>query len=343
MPDDRLRVAFFSEEGSIFGKRHFAALLQQQEIDLCALIVSAAPHGRARPDGMSGVAARSRMRNAAWRLLHMVARATPAIDLTAFDMATEAWIRGMAVLRPGRLKSRSFLETMRSLAPHLILCAGHQQIFPEALFRIPKIAAINFHPSLLPEGRGRNPCFWTIMTGQSRTGVTAHHISAGVDQGDMVLQTSFDLSGKETYTVLYEEVSRKSAGLIPEILAMCRRGVLTRIPQPDGGHTYREPAEQDYRIDWSQPAVCIERQIRAGMNAPGAFTGLNGKRIICCAATLETTDGPPGLILDISSSGVLVGTGDKSLRVTLMRLDKKNLSARAVAGIGGWKNGDRFS
>lgn len=337
MPDDRLRIAFFSEQGSIFGKRHFAALLQQSGIDLCALIVSGSDAS------LETRSVRRRMRNAAWRLLHTLTGAAPAIDLTAFDMATEAWIRGITVLRPGRLKTRAFLETMRSLAPDLILCAGHQQIFPAALFRMPKIAAINFHPSLLPEGRGRNPCFWTIMTGQRRTGVTAHHISAGVDQGDIVLQESFELSGKETYTVLYEEVSRKSAGMIPEILTLCRQGSLPRIPQPEGGHTYGEPGEQDYRIDWSQPAVCIERRIRAGMDAPGAFSAINGKRMVFCAAGVEAVDGPPGVIMDISPSGALVGTGDKSLRVTRMRLDKKILSARAVAGIGGWKNGDRFS
>jgi methionyl-tRNA formyltransferase len=343
MPGDRLRVVMFSEEGSGFGKRHLAALLELSDIVLCALVVSAAPQRPGRDARVPGATMRARLRHNVWRLLHAAVGAAPAMDLTAFDMAAEAWIRGIRVLRPRRLKDRTFLHALRALAPDVILCAGHQRILPASLLRMAPLAAINFHPSLLPEGRGRNPCFWTIVTGQTRTGVTAHHMSARVDAGDIVLQKAVDLAGTETYTSLYHQLSRMSAGMVPEVLAMCQAGWLPRLPQPAGGSVFGEPAEGDYRIDWSRGADAVERLIRAGMDQPGAYADIGGERVIVCAAGMEpAVTGQPGVILDLSARGVLVGAGSGSLWLTRLRLHGERVPAQEVAAQKGWRIGTRF-
>ena len=90
MSNDLLRVVFFSEEGSDFGKRHFAALLDLPEVEIAAVVVS---HTGEQPP--PGITLRDRIRNAAWRRLHAVAGLSPEVDLAAFYMETEAWISGM--------------------------------------------------------------------------------------------------------------------------------------------------------------------------------------------------------------------------------------------------------
>lgn len=331
---------FFSEEGSSFGKRHFSVLLQQPDIELCGLILRPWPPGH--PGG--GDTLRQTLRNTVWRLAFTMAGATPAIDLTAFSMPTEASIRGIPVLRPKRLKSASFLKKIHSLKPDVILCAGHQQIFPAALLGLPSLGALNFHPSLLPEGRGRNPCFWTIVTGQTETGVTVHFMTTGIDQGDIVVQRAIPLNGSETYTSLYQTLSTMSADLIPETLHQLKSETLQRIPQSAGGKPFREPVEADYRIDWTKQGDCIQRLIRAGMNAPGAYTEWRDTRVIVCDGTARATGvGAPGEIRDISPEGVEVGCKAGSVVIIHAQIDGDSVPVHQLATHMGWRVGDQLS
>jgi methionyl-tRNA formyltransferase len=344
MNSNPLRAVYFSEEGSLFGKTHLAALLTCDGVKLLGVVVSPTADSEVRSQVIPGKNFRERFRNLIWRLLFITVGRTPQTDLTAFDMRVEMWIRGIATLRPDSLKASVLLERLRRLDADVFLCAGHRRIFPKKLLDMPRIAAINFHPSLLPEGRGRNPWFWTIRTGQSRTGVTAHFMVSGVDEGDMLIQKAVELTGTETYTTLYRRLSELSADLVPQVVAMLQSGTMPRIPQPEGGSRFTEPSEADYRIDWSQGAQDIERLVRAGMNDPGAFTEINRERVVVCEATLEEKEtGSPGEILDISVEGALVAAGGGGLLLKRLRMQSAEMTARQVAEEKNWRVGDRFS
>jgi methionyl-tRNA formyltransferase len=342
MPNDLLRVVFFTEEGSVFGKLHFAALLNLPEVEIAAVVVSPLSHTGEQKKN-PGITLRDRIRNAAWRCLHAVAGLSPEVDLAAFYMVTEAWIRGIRFLRPRRIRRQSFIQTIRDLAPDVILCAGHQQIFPESLIQIPKLTTINFHPSLLPECRGRNPWFWTIFTGQQQTGVTAHHMTRGVDEGDIIIQEKVSLTGKETYTELYDRLNRLSADMVLSVVALCRTGNLSHIPQHPGGNLFSEPTDEDYRVEWTKSALEIERLVRAGMDHPGAFTTLNGKRIHLCKADVADETGPAGQILAITECGILSGASDTSLWIRRIRQNDQDRPACEIADECNWHVGDRFA
>lgn len=341
MPNNLLRVVFFTEEGSNFGKLHFAALLNLTEVEIAAVVVSPFSHTGEQKKN-PGKTTRDRIRNAIWRHLHAVAGLSPEVDLTAFHMATEAWIRDIRFLRPRRIKQRSFIHTIRDMAPDVIFCAGHQQIFPESLIQTPKLTTINFHPSLLPECRGRNPWFWTILTGQQQTGVTAHHMTRGVDEGDIIIQENVPLTGTETYTELYDRLNRLSADMVPSIVALCRTGNLPHIPQRPGGTLFSEPTDSDYRIDWTKRAVEIERLVRAGMYHPGVEVELRNERFVLCDVGVEDGTGMPGCILEITEYGVLVSASDASLRIRRIRRHEQDLTAYEAAKDFSWQIGDHF-
>jgi methionyl-tRNA formyltransferase len=342
MPNDLLRIVFFTEEGSNFGKLHFAALLNLPEVEIVAVVVSPFRYTGTQKKN-PGQTSRDRIRNAIWRRLHAIAGLSPEVDLTAFHVATEAWVRGIRFLRPRRIKKRSFIQTIRDMVPDVIFCAGHQQIFPESLIQTPKLTTINFHPSLLPACRGRNPWFWTILTGQQKTGVTAHHMTRGVDEGDIIIQEKVPLTGTETYTNLYDRLNKLSADMVPSVVALCRTGNLPHIPQQRGGSPFREPTDSDYHIDWSKSAIEIERLVRAGMDHPGAFTTLNGERVCLCNADIADETGPMGQILVINDHGVLVGTSDTSLWIRQIRQNDQDRLPCEVADEYHWAVGDRFA
>ena len=257
-------------------------------------------------------------------------------------MVTEAWIRSIPFLRPGRIKQRAFLQTMHDLEPDVIFCAGHRQLFPESLIQTPKLTSINYHPSLLPECRGRNPWFWTILTGKQQTGVTAHHMTRGVDEGDIIIQKKVPLTGKESYTELYDKLNRLSADMVPNVVALCRTGNLPSIPQRPGGSRFSDPSAADYRIDWTKPAIEIERMIRACMGHRGAITTLKGDRVYQCKADMADETGPVGQILTINERGVLAGAKDASLWIRRIRQNDQDLPANEVADDCNWQIGDRF-
>ena len=342
MANDLLRVIFFTEEGSNFGKLHFAALLNLPEVDIVAVVVSPLSQTGAQVKN-PGKTFRDRIRHAGWRRLHALAGLSPEVDLTAFHMATEAWVRRIPFLRPPRIRQKSFIRAIRELAPDVIFCAGHQHIFPETLIQTPRLTTVNFHPSLLPECRGRNPWFWTILTGQQQTGVTAHHMTRGVDEGDIIIQEKIPLDGTETYSTLYDRLNRLSADMVPNIVALCRTGNLSHIPQRPGGSIFSEPTEATYRIDWQKSAVEIERLIRACMNHPVARAEILDTRVMICSAEVVDGSGPaPGEIVEISENGILVGTGGQLLRILEIRDAGQICSAREIAAVAGWQTGNRF-
>ena len=120
--------------------------------------------------------------------------------------------------------------------------------------------------------------------------------------------------------------------MIPETLDLCRTGSPSRIPQPGGEWPiYGEPAEQNYRMQWSNDAVTLERLVRAGMDHPGAFTIIHEDQVVVCDARVEPDTGSsPGTILDLSDHGMQVPTGRRYDMTDLIN-DLNSTGQRVVA------------
>jgi methionyl-tRNA formyltransferase len=123
--------------------------------------------------------------------------------------------------------------------------------------------AVNIHPTLLPRGAGPMPLPWVILKGLERTGVTIHKLTDTWDGGDILLQESFPLSGRENI----EELLAKSQSLALELLdrflgapdAYWHRAT----PQSPGDREYwPRLTPQDYSIDWNWELGRIERYLR---------------------------------------------------------------------------------
>jgi len=166
------------------------------------------------------------------------------------------------------------------LAPDLVLSVFYRDLLPAPVLAAGRLAALNLHPSLLPAYRGRAPINWVLVRGESRTGVTLHHMIGRADAGDVVGQRAIAIAPRETALTLYRKMEEEGVLLLAEMLPRVAAGTAPRLPQ-DESHAsiFGRRRPEDGRIDWSWPAARIDCLVRAVAPPwPGAFADVEGQR-----------------------------------------------------------------
>lgn len=185
---------------------------------------------------------------------------------------------GVPVYQPKRVREEEFIEVLRGLQPDVIVVVAFGQILPKAVLDIPKYGCINVHASLLPKLRGAAPIQWSIIDGEEKTGVTTMFMDVGLDTGDMLLKEETVISPEETGGSLHDRLSELGGPLLIRTLSELEAGTLVRIPQKDEESNYAKMLDKALgNLDFTRPAVELERLIR-GLNPwPSAYTHFNGK------------------------------------------------------------------
>jgi methionyl-tRNA formyltransferase len=191
----------------------------------------------------------------------------------------EAAIRlGIEVYQPERVRRPEAVERLRSIGPDAMIVVGYGQIIPRSVIDLAPLGIINVHASLLPKYRGAGPIQWSIVNGETRTGVTTMRIDAGLDTGDMLLKTETDIGAAENAIELGRRLSVMGADLLVETLARIREIVPEK--QDPLQATYAPLLKkEDGLIDWSRPAAAIHNQVRGLQPWPGAYTTFRGQTL----------------------------------------------------------------
>ena len=218
------------------------------------------------------------------------------------------------VRHPLSLKGADVQAAFAALDADIAVVAAYGLILPRAVLDAPRHGCLNIHASLLPRWRGAAPIHRAILAGDSKTGVTIMQMEAGLDTGPMLAKVTTPVDGKTTGE-LTEELAASGAELMVAVLAD-----LTEYPpqvQPEEGVTYAHKIDKaETRIDWSQPAQQVERQVRAFAPAPGAWFEFEGERCKVLAAQLAEGQGAPGTVLD---DALTIACGDGAIRPTLVQ------------------------
>jgi UDP-4-amino-4-deoxy-L-arabinose formyltransferase/UDP-glucuronic acid dehydrogenase (UDP-4-keto-hexauronic acid decarboxylating) len=217
------------------------------------------------------------------------------------------------------------VETLRGLDPDLILSVWYRRLLGPELLAVPRVAALNLHGSLLPAYRGRAPLNWVLVNGETRTGVTLHHMTLAADAGDIVAQRPISIDPDDTAFTLYERMVKVGVELLLETYPAVLANTAARVVQDHARATTvprRRP--EDGRIEWTWPAARIFSMIRAVADPyPGAFVGDGPARLrLWSASMLEGSAGgaAPGTIVRIvPSRGIAVATGQGLLLITRLQ------------------------
>lgn len=218
---------------------------------------------------------------------------------------------GIEVRHPASLKSQEEKDAFAALDADVGVVAAYGLILPQAVLDAPAHGCLNVHASILPRWRGAAPIQRAILAGDPGTGVTIMQMEAGLDTGPMLatVRTPID---RKTAGELTEELAQKGAQLMVGTL----RDLAIHIPveQDDAEATHaRKIDKSEARLDWSQDAAQVERQVRAFTPWPGAFFEFEDQRVKVLAAEIVDESGQPGTVLD---DRLTVACGSGALRLT---------------------------
>jgi len=241
------------------------------------------------------------------------------------EVALEA---GISVMQPQRAKDETFIAELKALNPDIILVAAYGKLLPKAILDMPKFGCINVHASLLPKYRGASPIQWAVLNGDEKSGVTIMHMAETMDTGDIIMTKEVVLAKDETAGSLHDKLAEIGGPLLIEAMDALETGRAPRIRQNDEDATHVTMLDKTMgNLDFSKPAVQLERWIR-GLNPwPTAYTKLDGKMLKLWKAEVlpakEAKNVEPGTVIDVLKDGFDVLTGDGVLRVKELQLEGK--------------------
>ncbi len=244
-----------------------------------------------------------------------------------------ALAHGLPVWQPGSFKKVANQEALAAYQADLYIVAAFGQILPQAVLDLPRYGTLNIHASLLPKYRGSSPISEAILQGDPEAGVTIMLIDAGIDTGAMLLTRTLSLAEDETTASLTPKLADLGASALLEALPRWVQGQLTPQPQDhaQASHTHMLKKEHG-RIDWSQPAEVLAREVRAYTPWPNAYTTWRGKLLKILAASPSSSSGTGQLgkvsLECVSSVGpahkaLRIATGQGSLLVERVQLEGK--------------------
>ena len=228
---------------------------------------------------------------------------------------------GIAVYQPQTLRDPAAQAELAALKPDLMVVVAYGLILPQVVLDTPRLGCINSHASLLPRWRGAAPIQRSIQAGDASSGVTVMQMEAGLDTGPMLLKVTTTITAEDTGGSLHDRLAALGSRAVVEAVSRLAAGELRGQVQDDSLATYAHKLNKDEaRLDWSRPAVELERLVRAFNPWPLCHSTLNGEALKIHAAQLGEGSGQPGSILAADKSGLTVACGEGALRLTRLQL-----------------------
>lgn len=232
-----------------------------------------------------------------------------------------ALAHGLPVHQPLTLKESTAQAELAALHPDLIVVVAYGLILPQAVLDIPRLGCINSHASLLPRWRGAAPIERAIEAGDATSGVTIMQMEAGLDTGPMLLKVITPITQDDTGGQLHDRLALLGAKAIVEAVNGLAADHLKAEPQNEDLATYAHKlSKEQARLDWSQPAEVLVRQVRAFNPRPISHTQVDGQPLKVHQAHSGTGQGQPGEILQADQQGILVACGQGALCLTRLQL-----------------------
>lgn len=259
---------------------------------------------------------------------------------------------GIEVFQPESISSEDALEKLKSYGADIFVVVAYAQKLPDRLLEMAPYGCINIHPSLLPKYRGAAPFRGAILNGDEYSGITIMKVVSKWDAGDILMQKKFPMSLKETPLTLEEKVKTLGSEMLIETIDGLEEGTINPIPQDDSKSSYiKQVKKEDGLIDFSKSAAEIERQVRACIPWPSAYTYLEGKMLkIWQADVLKSGDeeGETGYLTNLSeaSCGQVVASDKENLVIMtgngLLKLNEVQLEGKKRMSIQDFLRGKKI-
>lgn len=257
---------------------------------------------------------------------------------TPSPVARLARDEGIQILTPHRPNSDEFVEQLSALAPDCCPVVAYGALLPQSVLEIPPQGWVNLHFSLLPAWRGAAPVQHALWAGDEVTGATTFRIVKELDAGPTYGLMTEAVRPRDTAGELLARLAQGGAALLVQTLDGIEDGGLEARPQPADGVSFASKITvQDARVDWSEPALAVDRRVRACTPAPGAWTTLAGERVkLGPVLPTDREHLEPG-VLEVTRTALYVGTATQPVQLG----DVKPFGKRQM-GAADWARGARL-
>lgn len=235
---------------------------------------------------------------------------------------TAAQRLNISVTQPDSFRDPAVVDYISDLSPDLMAVVSYGKILPGTVLDVPRLGAVNIHPSLLPAYRGPSPIQWAVVNMEPVTGVTSIFMDEGMDSGDIILAEKTGIDPGETAEMLHDRLAVLGADVLKRTVRLVAAGKARPVPQDDTLATFAPLLTKAHgRIDWEKSAPQLVAFINGMTPWPGAYTFLDGRRFkIIKAGTIPAgTEKPPGTVLKSFPGELRIATGEGVLSILMIQ------------------------
>lgn len=218
------------------------------------------------------------------------------------------------------INSQESINWIKSLKPDIIFCFGWSNLIKKELLDLPKMGVIGYHPTKLPQNRGRHPLIWAMVLGLKKSASTFFFMQEGADDGDILSQKEFDILYEDNAQSLYNKVSNIALEQIEEFLPQLQNGSFKKIAQNHNlANTWRKRSKIDGIIDFKMTSNAIYNLVRALSKPYGGailkykdeeVTIWKVKELECDLQNIEY-----GKVLENDGKTITIKTYDKAIKI----------------------------
>jgi len=239
---------------------------------------------------------------------------------------------GARVIQPEKLRTPEAAAELAAFGADLFVVVAYGRILPQAILDLPRLGAYNVHASLLPRLRGAAPIQWSIIRGDSETGVSIMRMEAGLDTGPVAATRALPIRDDDTAGTLSDKLATTGAALLAETLPAIVGGRVTLTPQDHGAATLAPLlTKADGHIGFDRPARVVSAHARGVDPWPGASALLDGASLKLFGPRVVEGGGRPGEVLGLRAEGLAIACAGGAIAFAELQLPgRRRMPAAAV-------------
>ncbi|MCS6898794.1 MAG: methionyl-tRNA formyltransferase [Myxococcales bacterium] len=254
---------------------------------------------------------------------------------------------GIPVHQPVKVKTPEFAAWVRDQKVDAAVVLAYGRILTREVLEAPRLGCLNLHASLLPKYRGAAPIQWSIVHGETETGISLMQMDEGIDTGPVLAMRRLPIGPEETAEQLTERMADLAAEVVRTDFLDALAGKLSPIPQDHSAATLAPILTREHgRVDWSRSAQAVHDHIRGFYPWPGAYTTGRGKTLKLLEARVVRepgVGGVPGLVLAAPRGKLWIACGQGVISLERGQLEgKKALSGEELLRGRAVQVGDRL-